>query len=58
MLGEVRAEARRQNIIVDGDGWQEAIDLDLILGLIKAGDEEKAKNIVFDNLKARQGLKG
>ena len=54
VLGEVRVEAKKQNITVDGDGWQEAIDLDLILALIKKGDEAKAKKTVLDNLKAKQ----
>ncbi len=57
LLGEVRAEAKKQRITVDGDGWQEAIDLDRILEMIKKGEEEKAKNTVLDNLKAKQRIK-
>ncbi len=57
LLGEVRAEAKKQKITVDGDGWQEAIDIDRILELIKNGDEEKAKNTVLNNLKAKQQMK-
>jgi len=57
LLGEVRAEAKKQKITVDGDGWQEAIDLDRILELIRKGEEEKAKNTVLTNLKAKQRMK-
>ncbi|MEK7353250.1 MAG: bifunctional precorrin-2 dehydrogenase/sirohydrochlorin ferrochelatase [Chloroflexota bacterium] len=57
LLGEVRAEAKKQKITVDGDGWQEAIDLERILELLKNGDEDEAKNTVLNNLKAKQRLK-
>ncbi len=54
LIGRVRAEAREQNIRVSGDGWQEAIELDLLLELLKEGEEEKARTTLLDNLKARQ----
>ena len=57
LLDEVRAEARKQNIVVDGDGWQEAIDLDRILEHLRKGEDEKAKQTVLDNLKAKQQTK-
>lgn len=54
LIGEVRAEARRQGIKVSGDDWQEALDLDLMIGLLKKGDVEKARASLLENLKARQ----
>ena len=54
LIGEVRAEARRQGIKVSGDEWQEALDLDLMIGLLKKGDVEKARASLLENLKARQ----
>ena len=57
LLGEVRAEAKKQNIVVDGDGWQEAIDLDRILEHLRKGEEEKAKQTLLSNLKAKQRMK-
>ena len=54
LIGEVRAEVRRQGIKVTGDDWQEALDLDLMIELLKRGDDEKAKAILLGNLKARQ----
>ncbi len=54
LIGEVRAEVRQQGIKVSNDDWQEALDLDLMLDLLKRGDSQKAKAILLGNLKARQ----
>jgi len=50
LVGEVRAEVRRQGIKVTGDDWQEALDLDLMIDLLKRGDDQKAKAVLLDNL--------
>jgi len=50
LIGEVRAEAKRQGIKITGDDWQEALDLDLLARLLKRGDVEKAKAILLKNL--------
>jgi len=52
LVGEVRAEARRRGIRVDGDAWQAALDLDQLIGLLKKGDAEKARAVLLSNLKA------
>lgn len=52
LIGEVRAEVRRRGIKVTGDDWQEALDLDLMIDLLKRGDVEKARAILLDKLKA------
>ena len=54
LIGEVRAEVKRQGIKVSGDDWQESLDLDLMIELLKKGDEEKARDVLLGNLKARQ----
>ena len=54
LLGEVRAEAKKQGIIIDGEGWQEAIDLDRLLELLKKGQDEQAKSSLLSNLKTKQ----
>ncbi len=54
LIDEVRAEVKRQGIKVDGDAWQEALDLDLLTELLRKGDSEKARDILFSNLKRRQ----
>lgn len=54
LLDEVRAEVKRQGIKVDGNAWQEALDLDLLTDLLRRGDSEKARTILLSNLKTRQ----
>jgi precorrin-2 dehydrogenase/sirohydrochlorin ferrochelatase len=50
LVGEVRAELRRRKIKISGDDWQQALDLDLILSLLKKGEEEKARAFLLENL--------
>ncbi len=50
LVGEVRAEVKRRGIKISGDDWQEALDLDLIIDLLKRGDEKKAKAVLLDKL--------
>lgn len=57
LIGEVRAEVKRQGIKVTGDDWQEAIDLDSMIALVKRGDSEKARAALLESLKARQKIK-
>jgi siroheme synthase-like protein len=54
LIDEVRAELKRQEIKVNGDAWQEALDLDLLTDLVRRGDNEKAKAILLSNLKRQQ----
>jgi siroheme synthase-like protein len=54
LIGEVRAEIKQQGIKVDGDGWQEALDLDLLTKLLREGGKEKAKAVLVSGLKRRQ----
>lgn len=50
LVGEVRAELKRQGIKVSGDDWQKTLDLDLILDLLKRGEDEKARAVLLENL--------
>ena len=54
LVSEVRAEIRQQNLRIDSDVWQEALDLDLLLDLLRKGEKERAKTILLSNLKAKQ----
>ncbi|MEE9399202.1 MAG: NAD(P)-dependent oxidoreductase, partial [Dehalococcoidales bacterium] len=54
LIGEVRAEVKRQKIEIDGNGWQEALDLDLLLDLLRKGEEAKLKTTLISSLKARK----
>ncbi len=51
LIDEVRAEVKRQGIEVDGNAWQEALDLDLLSDLLRRGDNEKAKATLLSNLR-------
>ncbi len=50
LIGEVRAELKRQGVKLTGDDWQEALDLDFMLDLLKRGGEEKAKAFLLERL--------
>jgi len=54
LIGEVREETIRQKMIIDGDGWQEALDLDQLLDLLKEGKRNEAKAALRSNLEAQQ----
>ncbi|MFC1995895.1 bifunctional precorrin-2 dehydrogenase/sirohydrochlorin ferrochelatase [Chloroflexota bacterium] len=54
LIDEVRTEVTRQGIKVSSDAWQEAIDLDLLVELVRKGDGEKARSILLSHLKRLQ----
>ena len=51
LVGEVRAELKRGGIKIDGDGWQEVLDLDLLLDMLRKGERERAKAALLGKLK-------
>ena len=53
LIGETRAELKQQGITIDGDDWQSALDLDLLLDLLRRGEREKARATLRNNLKAK-----
>jgi siroheme synthase-like protein len=52
LIGEVRSTIRKKGDIVSVEAWQEALDLDLLMRLAKAGQWEKAKTFLLNELKA------
>jgi precorrin-2 dehydrogenase/sirohydrochlorin ferrochelatase len=52
LVDEVRMEIRGRGIKVNGEDWQKALDLDLLINLLKNNDREKAKNLLLNNLNA------
>jgi siroheme synthase-like protein len=54
LVDEVLMEVKSQGIKVNGDDWQKALDLDLLIDLLKEGDSEKARTLLLSNLKALQ----
>jgi siroheme synthase-like protein len=53
LINEVRTEVKLEGIKLDGDDWQEALDLDQLLGLLRRGEMEKARATLLSNLKAK-----
>jgi len=51
LIAEVRAETKREGIKIADDHWQEALDIDLLLELLKKGKMEKTKAILLSRLK-------
>jgi siroheme synthase-like protein len=56
LVGEVRMEVIQQGIYIDSEAWQEALDLDLLLDLLRKGEKEKAREVLAGNLKEKHNL--
>ncbi len=54
LISEVRGEVKQQGIKIDGNGWQEALDLDQLLDLLRKGEQARARVALLSNLKAKQ----
>lgn len=51
VIEDVRRELIRQGIKVNSDDWQKALDLDLMIDLLRKDGREKAKSVLLGNLK-------
>ena len=49
LIGEARAEIRESGVKVDGDTWQEALNLDVLLALLRSGKAEEARTTIIKN---------
>lgn len=58
LIDEVRTEVKRQGIKVDGDTWQEALDLDLLSGLLRRGESKKGRDILLSSIRRRESNEG
>lgn len=56
LLSSVRAEVIEKKLNLSGEDWQQAIDLDRLIEMLKRGEEEEARATVLDKLKAREKL--
>jgi siroheme synthase-like protein len=54
IIGEIRSTIRKKGIVVGVEAWQDALDLNLLIRLVQAGQGEKAKVFLLDRLKASQ----
>ena len=54
LIGEVRSTLKEKGYIVDAETWQEALDLDLLIQLVRSGQRKKAKVILLSKLKGHK----
>jgi len=54
MIRDVRSELKGQGIAVSADAWQEALDLDLLIGLVRGGQAEEARALLRSRLEAHR----
>jgi precorrin-2 dehydrogenase/sirohydrochlorin ferrochelatase len=50
LAGEVRAETRETGNGITADEWQDALELDELLGLLRNGERQRAKDLLLANL--------
>ena len=55
LLSQLRAELKQSGSNPAGDAWQEALDLEALLPLLRAGRVEEARKILLDNLTSTNG---
>ncbi|MBI2831588.1 MAG: bifunctional precorrin-2 dehydrogenase/sirohydrochlorin ferrochelatase [Chloroflexi bacterium] len=51
LVDEVRTELKQREIKIESEAWQEALDLDTLIDLLRKGEREKARVILTNNLK-------
>ena len=49
-MGEVRSTLREKGYRLGVEAWQEALDLDLLIQLVRSGQRKKAKVILLRKL--------
>jgi siroheme synthase-like protein len=54
VIGEVRSAIKKKGYIVDEEAWQEALDLETLMRLVEAGQQQRAKTFLLDKLKVYQ----
>ena len=54
MVGQARSEVRRDSIVVSGDDWQAALDLDTLVKLLREDRYDEAKQMLADVLRRRK----
>ena len=55
LVKEVRSELKRGGKPVSPEVWQEGLDLDLLIGLVKKGEKDKAKKLLLKRLRENEG---
>ena len=53
LVSEVRLDLKKQDIAIDNDVWQEALNLESLTELLRNGKNQEAKDTLLGNLKKR-----
>jgi siroheme synthase-like protein len=51
LVNGVRTELKQKGIKLSGDAWQDALDLDTMIDLLRKGDQSRARSLLLNNLK-------
>jgi precorrin-2 dehydrogenase/sirohydrochlorin ferrochelatase len=57
MIEDVRSALKLKGMVANADAWQKALDLDLLIGLVQAGQLEGARAVLLSELGAQGGEK-
>jgi siroheme synthase-like protein len=52
-IEEVRSTVREKGMDVDAETWRDALDLDLLIELVREGQNEKVKTLLLDQFKCK-----
>ncbi len=52
LIGEVRSELKEQGITINQSMWQDALDLELLIEMVRTGQVEEAKATLLNRLKS------
>lgn len=50
LISETRYEIKKQGLNISNEDWQQSLDLDTLIDLLKKGDREKAKTFLYNKL--------
>jgi siroheme synthase-like protein len=50
LISETRSEIKKRGLNINNDTWQQGLDLDTLIDLLKKGDREKAKTFLYNKL--------
>ena len=50
LLSEVRSELKERGVHIDSETWQESLNIELLLDLLRKGEAEEAKRRLFSDL--------
>lgn len=58
MIEDVRSALKMKGMVVNADAWQKALNLDLLIALVQAGQLEEARAALLLELGAKEGVRG